>query len=65
MYDGRIAQQILFRGFALDRYSNNESIIGIKYNEIFMVQRSEVGKGFAYINQAQRFILSFERRSIF
>lgn len=56
MYDDCIAQQILFRGFALDRYSNIELIKGIKHNEIFMVQRSEVGKGFAYITQAQSFI---------
>lgn len=32
-------------------YSNIESINGIKYNEIFMVQGSRMVKGFEYISQ--------------
>lgn len=45
-----LRHRFLFRGFTLDRYSNIESINSIKYNGIFMVQRSEVVKGFEYIN---------------
>lgn len=36
-------------GFVLDLFSNIESIHGLKYNEIFMAQSSEVVKGFEYI----------------
>ncbi len=35
-------------------YSNIESINGIKYNEIFMVQGSRVVKGFEYIIQGMK-----------
>lgn len=36
-------------GFVLDLFSDIESIHFLKYNEIFMAQRSEVVKGFEYI----------------
>lgn len=51
MYDDGIVCVCVFiqEGFVLDLFSNIESIHGLKYNEIFMAQRSEVVKGFEYI----------------
>lgn len=53
MYDDGIVCvcvcEFIREGFVLDLFSNIESIHSIKYNEIFMAQRSKVVKGFEYI----------------